>query len=190
MIDKILHIMKGPKGVLTMCIVSFTESIFFIIPPDPFLALLCIKKKISELCKFTLLCTFYSVLGGCVAYYLGDQIVSLSQKYDIKLINKYINDIESLKLKIDNQTFIMMLTSAFTPLPFKIFCISAGAINVNFVDFIFGSILGRGSRFFIFGYLGYKYGHDFERITKSKKFNLIMIGLIGVLIIYLYYKWN
>ena len=28
MIDKILHIMKGPKGVLTMCIVSFTESIF------------------------------------------------------------------------------------------------------------------------------------------------------------------
>ena len=133
MIDKILHIMKGPKGVLTMCIVSFTESIFFIIPPDPFLALLCIKKKISELCKFTLLCTFYSVLGGCIAYYLGDQIVSLSQKYDIKLINKYINDIESLKLKIDNQTFIMMLTSAFTPLPFKIFCISAGAINVNFV---------------------------------------------------------
>ena len=84
----------------------------------------------------------------------------------------------------------MMLTSAFTPLPFKIFCISAGIMNVNFVDFLLGSIVGRGSRFFIFSYLGYKYGSKFEIITKSRKFNIIMISLIGFLIIYLYYKWN
>ena len=32
--------------------------------------------------------------------------------------------------------------------------------------------------------------HKFEIITKSRKFNIIMISLIGVLIIYLYYKWN
>lgn len=181
---------KSPKGLYAMCIISLTESIFFIIPPDPFLALICIGKKFKKIFYPFFLCTIFSVIGGCIAYYLGDQIVDISKETNFKFITNNLENIEELKLKINNQTFSMMLTSAFTPLPFKIFCISAGIMNVNFVDFLLGSIVGRGSRFFIFSYLGYKYGSKFEIITKSRKFNIIMISLIGFLIIYLYYKWN
>ena len=139
-------------------IISFTESIFFIIPPDPLLALICIGKKFKKIFYPFFLCTIFSVVGGCIAYYLGEQIVNISKETNFKFITNNLENIEKLKLKINDQTFSMMLTSAFTPLPFKIFCISAGVMNVNFMDFLLGSIIGRGSRFFIFSYLGYKYG--------------------------------
>ena len=84
-----------------------------------------------------------------------------------------------------------MITSAFTPLPFKIFCISAGLAKVSFVPFLLGSIIGRGLRFLLVGMLAYKYGTKFEEILKkSKKVGYLMIGLISFLIIYLYYKWK
>ena len=139
---------KSPKGLYAMCIISLTESIFFIIPPDPFLALICIGKKFKKIFYPFFLCTIFSVIGGCIAYYLGDQIVDISKETNFKFITNNLENIEELKLKINNQTFSMMLTSAFTPLPFKIFCISAGIMNVNFMDFLLGSIVGRGSRFF------------------------------------------
>ena len=188
--SRLIKYFKSTKGIYAMCIISFTESIFFIIPPDPFLALICIGKKFNKIFYPFFLCTIFSVAGGCIAYYLGEQIVNISKETNFKFITNNLENIEKLKLKINDQTFSMMLTSAFTPLPFKIFCISAGVMNVNFMDFLSGSIIGRGSRFFIFSYLGHKYGDRFEEVTKSKKFNIIMISLIGFLIIYLYYKWN
>ena len=71
---------KSPKGLYAMCIISLTESIFFIIPPDPFLALICIGKKFKKIFYPFFLCTIFSVIGGCIAYYLGDQIVNISKE--------------------------------------------------------------------------------------------------------------
>ena len=112
-------------------------------------------------------------------------------KNKINLIQSTANEqINQLKLRLNNETFWLMITSAFTPLPFKIFCISAGLAKVNFIPFLLGSIIGRGLRFLIVGMLAYKYGTKFEEILKSKKIVYLMIGLISFLIIYLYYKWK
>ena len=48
LLKKILDESKGPKALVIMGVVSFIESIFFIIPPDPFLGLICITKKIKK----------------------------------------------------------------------------------------------------------------------------------------------
>ena len=101
---------KGPRGLYAMCIISLTESIFFIIPPDPFLALICIGKKFKKIFYPFFLCTIFSVIGGCIAYYLGDQIVNISKENNFKFITNNLENIEELKLKINNQTFSMMHT--------------------------------------------------------------------------------
>ena len=44
-----LKFTTGLQGIVTMAIVSFTEAVFFVIPPDTFLGLLCIKKSYREL---------------------------------------------------------------------------------------------------------------------------------------------
>jgi len=189
-IKKILDKSKGPQALVIMGIISFIESIFFILPPDPFLGLLCIARKIKKVIYYVFICTFLSVLGGCVAYLLGEKLFELAVYKDIKFITNNIEQINQLKLRLNNETFWLMITSAFTPLPFKIFCISAGLAKVNFIPFLLGSIVGRGLRFLMVGMLAYKYGTKFEEILKSKKIVYLMIGLISFLIIYLYYKWK
>ena len=118
--SRLIKYFKSTKGIYAMCIISFTESIFFIIPPDPFLALICIGKKFKKIFYPFFLCTIFSVVGGCIAYYLGEQIVNISKETNFKFITNNLENIEKLKLKINDQTFSMMLTSAFTPLPLSL----------------------------------------------------------------------
>ena len=80
MMDKlyqyILKLCQGPKGSIIMSIVSFTEAVFFIIPPDPFLGLLCIKQSYKRIINLVFACLICSVVGGCIGYYLGEEIVN------------------------------------------------------------------------------------------------------------------
>ncbi|WP_414683295.1 YqaA family protein, partial [Methylophaga sp. UBA3996] len=39
--------------------------------------------------------------------------------------------------------------AGFTPIPFKIFTIAAGAANMALIPFLLGSFVGRGMRFFL-----------------------------------------
>ena len=106
MIDKlyqyILQLCRGPRGQMIMSIVSFTEAVVFIIPPDPFLGLLCIKKTYKRIIKLVFLCLICSVAGGCLGYYLGEEIVAFGIKNDIALISNNIDKIQSINI-LDNR---------------------------------------------------------------------------------------
>ena len=193
MIDKlyqyILQLCRGPRGQMIMSIVSFTEAVIFIIPPDPFLGLLCIKKTYKRIIKLVFLCLICSVAGGCLGYYLGEEIVAFGIKNDIALISNNIDKITIIREKFNDGTFLLMITSGFTPLPFKLFCVTAGVLNVDFLPFLIGSIVGRGLRFALIGYLAKVFEEQFDQMLKSKKLFYISIGLILILIIYLIIKW-
>ena len=45
--------------------------------------------------------------------------------------------------------FWYILLAGFTPIPYKIFTISAGVVGMPFLAFIGGSVAGRGGRFFL-----------------------------------------
>ena len=45
--------------------------------------------------------------------------------------------------------FWYILLAGFTPIPYKIFTISAGVVGMPFLAFMGGSIVGRGGRFFL-----------------------------------------
>lgn len=193
MIDKlyqyILQLCRGPRGQMIMSVVSFTEAVIFIIPPDPFLGLLCIKKTYKRIIKLVFLCLICSVAGGCLGYYLGEEIVAFGIKNDIALISNNIDKISIIREKFNDGTFLLMITSGFTPLPFKLFCVTAGVLNVDFLPFLVGSIIGRGLRFALIGYLAKVFEEQFDQMLKSKKLFYISISLILILIIYLIIKW-
>ena len=193
MIDKLLSASirfgAGTKGTVIMSIVSFIEAVFFPVPPDPFLGFLCIKKNYRHIVKMVLICLFFSITGGCVGYFLGDEIVNYAIKNDIGFISNNLDKIELVKNRINEDTFMLMLTSGFTPLPFKVFCIAAGILNAKFLPFLFGAIIGRLLRFSLVAYLAKIFGEKFESILKSKEVVYLSIALIVILIIYFIYKW-
>jgi len=45
--------------------------------------------------------------------------------------------------------FFYILVAGFTPIPYKVFTVSAGVVGMPLVPFILGSAVGRAARFFL-----------------------------------------
>lgn len=170
---------KHAKWYLSL--ISFTESSFFPIPPDPFLiAVLMVKRE--KWLKYSALVAFFSVLGGVFGYLIGLLF--------FELIGQPLIDVYKLQDSFDkvtnlfrDNTFSTTFIAAFTPIPYKIFTIAAGFSKVNIIPFVLASILGRGIRFFIIGYIMKVFGEKIGKLV-FKYFNLI--GILSVILIILY----
>ena len=79
-----------------------------------------------------------------------------------------------VKAMYDNNAFMAMFTAAFTPIPYKVFTISAGYFHVNPVSLFLAAILGRGGRFFGVAGLIYAFGPPIKRFI-DKYFDILAI---------------
>ena len=166
--------------------IGYIEAIIFPIPQEVFMVpmMLSEKAKVFRIVFFSIL---GSIIGGLTAYYLGllffDSLV-------MPIINFY-NYSESFlyfKNQINEYGFIYVFIGGFTPLPFKIITLSSGALNIPILNFLLAAILSRSIRFYMIGFLTYKYGNNVINII-DRKLNLItFIILLIVFLIYFTYK--
>jgi membrane protein DedA with SNARE-associated domain len=85
--------------------------------------------------------------------------------------------------------FWAVLIAGFSPVPYKIFTISAGALGLAFIPFLLASLIGRGARFFLVAWclatfgpaIEHKLMHYIERIGWA--IVIILIITIGI------YQW-
>jgi membrane protein YqaA with SNARE-associated domain len=97
-------------------VISFLESIVFPIPIDIFtFSLAAINPK--KWVRFGFVATVWSVIGAIVGYFLGFYLFDL---FGQRLIDFYdYQDQFNQVLQLFNKnTFVVMFTSAFTPIPF------------------------------------------------------------------------
>ena len=71
--------------------------------------------------------------------------------------------------------------AGFTPIPYKVFTISAGAFRINFPVFLFASLVSRSARFFLVGGLIYRFGPRIQSFIE-KYFNILAIAFTVLLI--------
>ena len=74
------------------------------------------------------------------------------------------------------KVLLVIFTAAFTPIPYKVFSITAGVFQINLPTFIIASILGRGGRFIIIGLLIRFFGEPIKAMM-DKHFNTFIIVL-------------
>ncbi len=166
--------------------IGYIEAIIFPIPQEVFMVpmMLSEKAKVFRIVFFSIL---GSIIGGLTAYYLGllffDSLV-------MPIINFY-NYSESFlyfKNQINEYGFIYVFIGGFTPLPFKIITLSSGALNIPIWNFLLAATLSRSIRFYLIGFLTYKYGNNVINII-DRKLNLItFIILLIVFLIFFTYK--
>ena len=68
-----------------------------------------------------------------------------------------------------------------TPIPYKVFTLSAGVFAINFGVFLGASVLSRGLRFFLLAALIFKFGKPIETFI-DRYFNLL-VTVFGILLI-------
>lgn len=168
-----------------LCLVSFIESIFFPIPTDIFLFPYILAKKEKYL-KITLYVTFFSVLGGIFAYYLGFFLWNIISPTILEYYPAFMLKLESFNNQFLEIGIILIVIGGFSPFPYKITCIGSGIIGINIFLFIFFSFVSRFLRFFFVSFFIYKYGDKTQEII-GKYINIISVFLIMFFLIYILY---
>lgn len=177
--DWVLHWAETPYGTWALFLLSFCESSFFPIPPDVLLIALAVgipKKSF----KYALVCSVGSVLGGCLGYLIGWQFMAGIGE---KIIAFYglTQKIEYIKELYINYDAWAIGIAGFTPIPYKVFTISAGAFNINFPVFIIASTISRSARFFLVGSLIYIFGPRIQTFI-DKYFNILAVAFMVLLV--------
>lgn len=177
--DRCMEWLQTPAGIWVLFAIALAESSFFPIPPDVFLIALCIGAPKRSF-TFALVCSLGSVIGGALGYALGLgfmdtlgqpilEIYGLQDKYTI---------VQGLYQQYDAWA---VGAAGFTPLPYKLFTITAGAFKINFLTFMLVSLVARSARFFLVAGLIYKFGAPVQHFI-HRYFNILTLVFLILLI--------
>lgn len=177
--DWVLHWANTPYGTPALFLLAFAESSFFPIPPDVLLIALSLSIP-KKAFKYAAVCTLGSVLGGVFGYFLGWQFWELAKgilfKYidpaGFEIVRNYFIKYEAWAVSI----------AGFTPIPYKVFTISAGFLRADFTVFFIASALSRGARFFLVSLMIFHFGPSIRSFI-DRYFNILtyvfMVLLLG-----------
>ncbi|MBD3609563.1 MAG: DedA family protein [Gammaproteobacteria bacterium] len=143
---------------------SFAESSFFPIPPDTMLAPMSLAKP-KKAWSFALITTVTSVIGGLLGYVIGafffpyvEPILHNYHQWDKFLLTQAL---------FNEYGFWFIFIAGFTPIPYKLFTISAGVLNMAIIPFVMASLVGRGARFFLVAGLMVAGGERMEKVLRK-----------------------
>lgn len=153
---------------------SFAEATFFPVPPDVMLAPMTLAHP-DRWFRLAMITTLTSVLGGVVGWLIGlfgiEMVMPLIQEAG------YGPAYERAQDWFTTWGFWAILLAGFSPIPFKIFTIAAGAMVLNLPLFVLASLLGRGGRFFLVAWMVSRGGPAIEARIKH---HLDLIGWVLV----------
>ena len=187
----VVHFAQTKHGATALFCLSFAESSFFPVPPDVLLGPLALGAPKKWL-KFALACSIASVLGGIMGYCIGMFLWSMIGQWVYNHLDVIgLTEANFIKFQswYDKYDFWIVFLCGFTPLPYKVCTISAGAAKINFIGFLIASTVSRSARFFIVaGLVGWK-GEKIRPFIE-KYFNWLSLAFAVLLIGgFLVIKW-
>ncbi|HEH9414409.1 YqaA family protein [Aeromonas salmonicida] len=144
-----------------LAITAFIESVFWPIPVDVMLAPMALAKP-HKAWHYATLATIFSVLGAVFGYALGyalweplvqPLVVSVGYEGKIALAQQWF----------ELWGIWVIFIASFTPIPYKVFTVTAGLLHMALLPFIVTSLIGRGMRFFLVAGLMRWGGEKMER---------------------------
>lgn len=169
-----------PYAFQALFIISFIEASFFPLPPDILLLAIAISAPKMGF-KAAFWCTIGSVLGGIGGYYIG---MGLMETVGNRIVEFYHAQEmwQLIVAKYNSEVGIWFLAIAsFTPVPYKVATIAAGAVNMEFFSFVGVSLIGRAARFLLVGGLIYYVGPKIK-VYIDKYFDKLSIAFVLLLV--------
>lgn len=142
---------------------SFAESSFFPIPPDVMLAPMVLARP-ERAWFLALLTTVTSVAGGVIGYLIGYFAIEQTEPLLHRL--GYWDTYVDARDWFERWGVWVVFIAGFSPIPYKVFTVSAGALSMALLPFVLASLIGRGARFFMVAALIRWGGPRFEPLLR------------------------
>lgn len=180
---KVMRWSAHPQAEKYLAGLSFAESSFFPIPPDVMLAPMVLAQR-HRAWFLAGLTTVASVLGGLLGYLIGYLAFASIEPWIMEAGYGH-------KLEIAQDWFAewgvwVVFVAGFSPIPYKVFTITAGALHLALLPFIIASLIGRGARFFLVAGLLGIFGHKIEPFVQKyvEWLGWFVVALIVALVMY------
>jgi membrane protein YqaA with SNARE-associated domain len=178
--DRALHWSRHPHAERYLAVVSFTESSFFPVPPDVLLAPMTLARP-QRWWRLAALTTVTSVVGGMLGYLIG--YTALEAVTPLLHRVGYWGHFETAHDWFERYGFWAIFAAGFTPIPYKVFTIAAGAAHMALLPFVVGSFVGRGARYLLVAGLvrwgGAPIEHHIRRYVDGIGWTMLGILAIG-----------
>ena len=169
-----------PHALAALFLIALVESSVFPIPPDVLLiAIVAASPRLWV--RSAALCTIGSVVGAGVGYVIGTAFMATLGQRIVEFYNAQHHWAKVVELYNSEWGIWFLAAAAFTPIPYKVATIAAGATGMAFVPFLLVSILGRGARFFLVAGLLRLFGPAIRR-TLEKNFDLAALAFLVLLV--------
>ena len=169
--DWTLDFADSGAAVVALALVALSESVFFPVPPDPLLIAIGIRQPEAAI-WLAALCTVASVAGGVVGRWLGI-------RYGRPLLLRVApaNKVDAAERMYRRYGAWAVIASAITPIPFKVFTVLSGVMDMELRGFLVAALIGRGIRFMTVGVLIALYGDSVEELIRER-FEYVTIGAV------------
>ena len=168
-----------PRATWALFLLAFAESSLFTKPPD--------RQQIAR-CNgppahpplFTTRSTGGAVGGGRFGYWIGSAVFDTVGRQILEfygLMDKY-TEVQSLYRRYD---IWAVAIAGLTPIPYKVFTVTAGLFKISLPGFVVASVLSRGLRFFVVALVLKRWGEPARRFL-DRHLNVLTIVFVVLLI--------
>lgn len=175
--DQAMQWSKHRHATKYLATLSFCESSFFPVPPDVMLVPMVLAQQ-EKFLRLAMITTMASVLGGMLGYAIGFFAFDLIQPWLEG--THYWTKYQLAEQWFKDWGFWAVFIAGFSPIPYKVFTIAAGALSMMFLPFVLASFIGRGARFFLVASILVWGGGRFE--SKLRQY-MDIIGWVAVVLI-------
>lgn len=177
--DWVLSWAHHPYAPIALFLIAFAESSFFPIPPDVLLIALALSVP-AHAFRLALITTVGSVLGGLAGYGIGYGLMASVGRWILDLYNFHDQFARIRDLYIEYDIWAVGI-AGFTPIPYKVFTIAAGAFEMDPWRFAIASLISRGARFYLVAWLIHRYGAPIRSFI-DRYFNVLTVVFTALLI--------
>lgn len=182
MYDKTMQWSKHRYAAFWLSFVSFIEAIFFPIPPDVMLIPMSMTRPQSAV-RYGMYCAVASMAGGIIGYALGYYAFDWVQHYMAQW--GYQNHLDTAMSWFEKWGILIVFVAGFSPIPYKVFTICAGVMQMVFLPFVLTAFISRAARFLLVAKLSAWGGKRFE--AKLRKYIEIIGWAVVILAVAAYF---
>ncbi len=142
--DRMMGWARHPHAPRYLAGVSFAEAVFFPVPVALMLLPMSLAQP-SRAWRLAWITLVFSVLGGVAGYLLGQGLYELIQPW----LGHYSEQIARARQWFGEYGVWVVLMAGFSPVPYKVFTITAGSLSMAFLPFLLASIVARGAQFYL-----------------------------------------
>ncbi|MEO7934145.1 MAG: YqaA family protein [Chthoniobacterales bacterium] len=180
--DWTMHWSETKYALPALFAISFAESSFFPIPPDVLLMAMCFSTP-KKWWQYALWCTLASVLGGILGWAIGFYLWDMVKGFFFGHIPGFHEAaFNKMGAWLQQNGFWLIVAKGFTPIPYKLVTIAAGAFKYPLESLILASIFCRAGRFFLVAALIRYFGVKIRPFLE-KYLDLVLFGMLILLVL-------